>query len=91
MNELLAILATTASLATSSNCAAINNFTDSVAWTTYPAAIAGQAPKTATYKDKGTLVYSRRVPLVVKLAEATLRVGRPGIKVRIACNVQTVL
>jgi hypothetical protein len=80
----LITLAVIASNALHSPCAAINNTTDRVAWK-----IPGRAVQTATYRDRGVLVYSRRVPKVVRMAAATLRVGRPGPKVRVACRVQS--
>jgi hypothetical protein len=87
VRELLVMLVTASSLATSGNCAAISNVENVVAWKSY-----GNTPRVARYRDLGSsLRYSRRVPKVVRMAEATLRIGPSGPKVRVACNLPMVL
>jgi hypothetical protein len=84
MTSFLTILAIAASNAVSGNCAAITNLTNEVAWKQYSVARVGHA----TYRDLGDrLRWSRKVPVVVKMSAATLRVGNPGFKVRVACNI----
>jgi hypothetical protein len=81
----LAIMAIVASNALGAPCAAINNTTDHVAWK-----IPGHTVQRATYRDAGDhLVYSRWVPRVVHMAAATLEIGIPGPKTRLACRVKS--
>jgi hypothetical protein len=88
MLNFLATLVIAASMGTSSNCAAISNFTNQAAWKAYN----GQV-QYATYRDLGgtRLRWSRHVPKVVRMAEATLTVGQAGFKVAVVCNVNMVL
>lgn len=87
MTSFLATLVVMASNAVGMPCAAIDNYTNAAAWKKPDGVV-----QFARYRDLGgTLRFNRRVPPVVRMAEETLSVGAPGFKVRVACNIVTVL
>lgn len=86
MRELLAVLAIAASNATHESCAVVSNMANIVVWKR-----PGIAVRQARYRDLGDrLVHNRRVPGVVWMVEATLPIGPPGPKVRVACNIRMI-
>ena len=87
MLTFLTTLAVMAANATGGNCAAISNLDNQVAWKQH-----GRPARHATYRDLGDhVVWSKPVPGVARMALSTLEVGRPGFKVRVACNLQMIL
>lgn len=84
--NLLALLATIAATATGQPCAVIDNGPNAAAF-----AVPGRAAVTRTYTDYGdNLGYNAYVPKrawpATRAAEASLRHGKPGRKVRLACG-----
>ena len=82
MLSFLTTLAVMASNATGGSCAAISNWDNQVAWKKQERPV-----RSATYQDAGDhVIWSKPVPSVAKMALRTLSVGKPGFKVRLACN-----
>jgi hypothetical protein len=85
----LATLAVLASTITGQPCAAIDNKANAAAWK-----VPGQRVVTTTYSDNGDRLVYRPAPgprnnrawLALHTAEATLTIGQPGPKLRVACG-----
>ena len=82
----LAALAMSASLMSGQACAAIDNSTNTAAWTT-----TGRVAVTTPYTDMDVIRYEHRTPRGRTLralihAQDSLGVGAPGRKVRLACS-----
>lgn len=82
----LATIATFATMLTGSPCAIIDNGPNVAAF-----AVPGQVAVTRTYVDYGdNLGYSAYVPKLAwpasRAAERALQIGKPGHKVRLACQ-----
>ncbi len=86
--SILAFIAVTASLLTGSNCAIIDNTTNTTA-----VAVVGQPVWSSTYKDRGILWFdpAQGEPHedafeIHSAVVDALQIGEPGPKVRMACG-----